>query len=236
MSHIHIPDGVLPLWIVAAGWVVTALLLALCIRRVDSGDVKRKLPLIGIVSALMIAGMTLEIVPIAYHINLSIIAGILLGPALAFVSVFIVDLIISMFGHGGITVVGLNTMVIGAEAVLGYYLFQAFRTVMAGRRAGWASALAAVMSLFLSTSIMLGVVYVSHINPAAALHTEEAAHDTHGGPAGDVETEGGLDFGRFVKTIFLLAPLGWALEAAVTGLVVSYLYRVRPDLVASEKT
>ncbi len=83
---------------------------------------------------------------------------------------------------------------------------------------------------------MLGIVYVSHINPAVALHTEETVHDADGGAAVDMEAHGSLDFGRFVKTIFLLAPLGWALEAAVTGLVVSYLYRVRPDLVASEKT
>ncbi len=232
----HIPDGVLPIWIVALGWVVTALLLALSIRRVNSEDVKRKLPLIGIVSALMITGMTLEIVPIAYHINLSIIAGILLGPALAFISVFIVDLIISMFGHGGVTVVGLNTIVIGAEAVLGYYLFQALRAVMARRQAGWPSALAVVMSLFLSTSIMLGIVYVSHANPSEVLHTEEVVSGADGGSAPHTGDHGSLDFGRFVKTIFLLAPLGWALEAAVTGLVVSYLYRVRPDLVASKGT
>lgn len=232
----HIPDGVLPIWIVALGWVVTALLLALSIRRVNSEDVKRKLPLIGIVSALMITGMTLEIVPIAYHINLSIIAGILLGPALAFISVFIVDLIISMFGHGGVTVVGLNTIVIGAEAVLGYYLFQALRAVMARRQAGWPSALAVVMSLFLSTSVMLGIVYVSHANPAEVLHTEEVVSGVDAGQAAHTDAHGSLDFRRFVKTIFLLAPLGWALEAAVTGLVVSYLYRVRPDLVASKGT
>lgn len=232
----HIPDGVLPIWIVALGWVVTALLLALCIKRVNSEDVKKKLPLIGIVSALMITGMTLEIVPIAYHVNLSIIAGILLGPALAFISVFIVDLIISMFGHGGITVVGLNTIVIGAEAVLGYYLFQAFRAVMVRRQAGWPSALAVVMSLFLSTSIMLGIVYISHANPSEVIHMEEVVSGVDAGAATHADTHGGLDFGRFVKTIFLLAPLGWALEAAVTGLVVSYLYRVRPDLVTSKGT
>ena len=29
MSHIHIPDGVLPLWLVLAGWIVTAALTAL---------------------------------------------------------------------------------------------------------------------------------------------------------------------------------------------------------------
>ncbi len=162
----HIPDGVLPMWIVTAGWIATALVLAFCIRRVSSIELRRKIPLVGIISALMIVGMSLEIVPIGYHVNLSVIAGIVLGPALAFISVFIVNLIISMFGHGGVTVVGLNTLVIGAEAVLGYYLFQLFRSVIGEKPLGWESSLAAFLSLLLSTSLMLGIVYLSHVSPA----------------------------------------------------------------------
>lgn len=218
----HIPDGVLPAWIIIAGWIATASILAFCIRSISPEDVKRKLPLIGIVSALMIVGMTLEIVPIAYHINLSIIAGILLGPALAFISVFMVDLLISMFGHGGVTVVGLNTLVIGAEAVLGYYLFLIFSGAMKNRSVGWSSALATVLSLLLSTFVMLGIVYVSHANPGVAI--------------GFGHGHQGIDFPRFVKTVLILAPLGWALEAAVTGLVITYLYRVRPDLILSGRS
>ena len=235
MSHIHIPDGVLPAWIVTAGWIVTASILAFCIRRVVRVDLKRKIPLIGIISALMIVGMTLEIVPIAYHINLTVVAGIVLGPALAFISVFIVDLIISMFGHGGVTVVGLNTIIIGAEAVLGYYLFQLFREVMANKSMFWESSLAALLSLFLSTSIMLGVVYISHVSPE---EIENIGHSVSG--TGTITNElrareDGINFSRFAKTVFILSPLGWVLESVITGLVVKYVFRVRPDLILPQR-
>src|SRR3989304_10251930 len=88
MSHIHIPDGVLPILLVVIGWIATAVILYLCIRRVRNVQLGRKIPLIGIVSAIMIVGMTLEIVPIAYHINMSVIAGIVLGTTLGFISFF----------------------------------------------------------------------------------------------------------------------------------------------------
>ena len=43
----------------------------------------------------------------------------MLGPALSFVSVFVVNLILALLGHGGITAVGINTLTIGIEAALG---------------------------------------------------------------------------------------------------------------------
>lgn len=234
MSHMHIPDGVLPLWIVLAGWVATVLILSFCIRRVERIDVKRKIPLIGIVSALMIVGMTLEIVPIAYHINLGVIAGIILGPALAFISVFIVDLIIAMFGHGGITVVGLNTIVTGAEAVLGYYLFQMFVVLLGKQSLGWASSLAVIVGLFLSTNVMLGIVYTSHIDLVKTFEIEHDKDTVHEGGVNQT-AHNRIDFVRFAKTVFILAPLGWLLEAVITGLVIKYVYRVRPDIIAVER-
>ena len=150
----------------------------------------------------------------------------MLGPSLAFIAVFIVDLLISMFGHGGVTVVGLNTIIIGAEAVLGYYLFHLFRVVTGNKSLFWASAAAALLSLFLSTSIMLGVVYLSHINPE---RMGNIGHFISG--AG-----GGINFPRFLKTVFVLSPLGWILESVITGLVVKYVFRVRPDLILEERT
>ena len=232
----HIPDGVLPLWIVLAGWIATALILSFCIRRVSSVDIKRKIPLIGIVSALMIVGMTLEIVPIAYHVNLSIIAGILLGPALAFISVFMVDLIIAMFGHGGITVVGLNTIVIGAEAMLGYYLFLMFRALIGKSSVGWASALAVIVGLFLSTGIMLGIVYASHTDPMKTFKIGQEIAGTDSATSETPTAETKIDIARFAKTVFIFAPLGWILEAVITGLAIKYVSRIRPDLILSESS
>jgi len=223
----HIPDGVLPVWLVAAGWIATALILAFCIRKVGGTDLKRKIPLLGIISAIMIVAMTLEIVPIAYHINLTVVAGIVLGPSLAFIAVFIVDLLISMFGHGGVTVVGLNTIIIGAEAVLGYYLFQLFRVVMGNKSMFQEALLAALLSLILSTSIMLGIVYLAHVGPESIGSAGHMISGTGGG---------GINFPRFAKTVFILSPLGWILESVITGLVVKYVYRVRPDLILQERS
>ena len=45
--------------------------------------------------------------------------GMMHGPALSFVSVFVVNLILALLGHGSITAVGINTLTIGIEAALG---------------------------------------------------------------------------------------------------------------------
>jgi len=235
MSHLHIPDGVLPLWLVAAGWIITGLILTFCIHRLKKFELMRKIPLIGIVSALMIVTMTLPVIPLAYHINLSVVAGIILGPTLAFISVFIVDLIIAMFGHGGITVVGLNTLVVGSEAVLGFFLFRFFKSVLGPGSLGWSSGIAAVLSLILSTSVLIGVVYTSQISPEVIVETAEHAHEP--GSAHSEETPAPKQEGNlkgFIKTIIALLAFGWVLEGAVTGLVVNYVSRLRPDIISPE--
>ena len=217
MSHLHIPDGVLPAWLVLAGWVITALILAFCIYRVRRVEITRKIPLIGIISALMIVCMTLPIIPFAYHVNLSVVAGIILGPALAFISIFIVDLIIAMFGHGGITVVGLNTIVIGAEAVLGYYLFLIFKLMLGNYSIGWSAGIAAVLSLILSTTILVLVLYTAHVSPELLVNSENA-NSTVG-------------INVFIKTALALLFFGWMLEGVITGLVIKYVSGIRPDLI-----
>ena len=126
MTHLHIPDGILPLWLWVSGLVVMTLVLAFSLFRLRRMDMKVKIPLLGALSATMLVAMTLEILPLAYHINLSVISGILLGPALGFVAAFIVNLILAFMGHGGITVMGLNTLLLGSEAVLGHVFFYLF--------------------------------------------------------------------------------------------------------------
>jgi cobalt/nickel transport system permease protein len=245
MSHIHIPDGVMPIWLVLAGWAATAVILYFCIRRVRDVELGRKIPLIGIVSALMILGMTLEIIPIAYHINMSVIAGIVLGPALGFISVFIVDLIIAMFGHGGVTVVGLNTLIVGTEAMLGFYFFRVLLSVFGvGRLSpGMSAALAAMLSLIISTCLMIGVVYISQINPERVLHVHKEnplGKKFSLEPRGENERheieDKRIDIETFAKAVFFLGVFGWILEGAITGFVIRYVSRVRPDLVLSEVT
>ncbi len=244
MSHLHIPDGVLPLWLIGLGWLVAGLLLALGIRSLRRVDRVRVVPHIGVMAALVIAAMSTEIVPIAYHINLTVLAGVVLGPAASMLAAFVVNLILALFGHGGITVVGLNTIIIGAEMAGGAVLFRGFSRALP-RRLGLAAGLTTVLTLFLSTTLMIGVVAVSQINPANARDlgalnpsTLSFSNPLHGGlfanrivtPEHALAHRGRLSLLRFAAAVYLLGAIGWTIEALLVGYMVAFIARVRPGL------
>ncbi|HEX2987082.1 MAG TPA: energy-coupling factor ABC transporter permease [Chloroflexota bacterium] len=243
----HIPDGVLPIWLIAAGWLLTVALLALASRSLQERVIGARLPLLGVMSALMLVAMSLELAPIGYHINLTVISGIVLGPALGFLAAFLVNLVLAFFGHGGITVVGLNTLIIGVEIVLGYYLFHGIRAIF-GLRPGVIveAGMTAVLALVCSTFLMFGIVALSNVNPGQVTHEEGAPrpstltfrnpvgqgalsiepfpHEEQPGPAQ------GIDLFTFMRLVLGLGSVGWILEALITGLIAGYVARVRPDL------
>lgn len=251
MSHIHIPDGVLPIWLVLLGWALTAGLLVLSVRRLGAGGARERLPLLGVVSAVMLVAFSVAIAPLGYHLNLSVVAGIVLGPALGFLAAFIVDLVLALMGHGGITVVGLNTLVLGSEVALGSYAFRGLRMLFRRRLdVGITAGLTTVLSLFASTLLMIGIVASSNINPAwqlpraAALEPETLAfRNPFGegilaielGPQREQTLAPALDIGTFARAVLALGAPGWLIEALVVGLLVRYLYHVMPDLVEAAR-
>ncbi len=234
MSHLHIPDGVIPIGWLAIGYLLTALILAVALWRVRGEEASRRLPRLGIVAALMLVGMSVEIGIIGYHINLSVLAGILLGPWLGFVAAFMVNLILALFGHGGITVVGLNTLIVGSETIIGGALYQLLQRRIKGQ---WAAAIAVVVTLALSTTLMIAIVALTRTEPALVFHGpsgnepapllsfELLSGSENGNPMAS------LDLVRFAELVYALGAIGWVIEAAFTAAVVGFFARTRPDLV-----
>ena len=235
MSHLHFPDGLLPLWLLAAGFLITFLILGVCLKKLKKDeDFVRKVSLLAVLSALMLVAMSIPLGFIHYHINLTVLVSLLLGPWLAFIGVFVVNFFLGFLGHGGFTVVGLNTLVVGSEVFLAYYIFFGFRRLLKTVPSVLG---ATVITLLLSSLLMVSIVTAAGLSPSWLEHDQHHDHDHHDHDyehhGHDHEHEGGFwgYLEAYAKFILPLLLLGALIEAAVTGGVVVYLHKVKPALV-----
>ncbi len=218
MSHIHIPDGVAQdiWWLLIIGYVITFLLLFFILRRLDREEIGSKVPLVGIMSALMLITMSVPLGFIPFHLNLASLCGIVVGPGLGFVAIFVVNLILAFMGHGGITVVGLNTLIIGIEVFVGSKLYGVFKRRI---KENFSSALATFIALILSTAITFSIIFIITGSSDAILHGH------HGG-----ETVRFLGYSGWIA-IFIIMLIGIILESMITSLIVTFLSKVKPELI-----
>jgi cobalt/nickel transport system permease protein len=238
MSHIHLPDGVLPVWLWVSGYFVAILVGAILLRFIKQKELTRRLPLLGMMAAAMVLGASVEIIPIAYHVNLTVITGILLGPYLIFLATFVVNAILALFGHGGITVIGLNTLILSIEGILGYLFFHLFWKVL--KRLAPAVFLATFLALLVSTFSMIGVVGVGTSHYEELIHQgrkgivgfEFSKEEEHHPEKGATEKE--VNLKRFIAIVLPLGFIGWVLEGVITVLIIRYIHRLRPDLLRLE--
>lgn len=240
MSHIHIPDGIIPFYIWLPGYILTFAIIYLVIKTSNKEQIKRVLPFTGIAAALMLIGMSVPLIIIPVHISLAVLTGILIGPKMAFLVVFVVSMILAMFGHGGITIVGLNALVIGSEVFIGAMLFKG----LAKKNLVVGTTIATVIALIVSMSMMVGII------GTYAGFAEVLPHETQVHVDEDHLEEEHLDEGHHndsplievIREINYLAFSGWValimivvagigLETLITVLIIRYFYKVRPDLI-----
>ncbi|HHU48857.1 MAG: energy-coupling factor ABC transporter permease [Caldicoprobacterales bacterium] len=244
MSHIHLPDGVIsPVWWITA-WIICITLLWLFARKLQGDELRRKTPIAGVIGALMLIFMSLPLGFIPVHLSLAVLSGILAGPGLGLIAAFAVNTVLALMGHGGFTTIGINTLLMGGEAVLGYYLFKA----ASGRIGAVISAITAnIIALTLSTALMIVIVSsAAGLTQALPIHS----HDDHGqaqhGQAHIDEGQYTEDKGseQSIENVQFLSLAGWSavtlvilagifIESLVTGLIVRFFSRVRPDLLDS---
>lgn len=222
MSHLHIPDGVLPLMVWLPGLVLATLLLVLSGRR--SPDAARHtLGYPSALGALLLAAMSVELPlgPLEYHLSLIGPLGVLLGAASGFQVVFVVVTILAFVGHGGFTVVGLNALVMGAGVALARPLYRLARR--------W---LAAPVSLATATALAQGVaglLWLAVVAIGMRLYPEllEAGHHGHAHAPAAGHAGNATLFGAVALPLW---ALGLVVEATVAFGIGGFLARVRPDL------
>lgn len=244
MSHIHLPDGVIPFvwWI--GGYIGALLVAFFVLRRIDKDSVRRKIPIAAVMAAVMLITMSVPLGFIPFHLNLSALAGILMGPGLGFVIAFVVNVFMAMMGHGGITVIGLNTLIIGAESVLAFLIYSGLHKKL---QKSLSSGISVALALVVSISLMIAVVGLSgaiDITGGTAFvgdkdhgHEYEEKHEVEKYAEEKHEEEKheeGFNLGFITLTgwaAFLTVVIsGILLESVLTALIVGFLAKARPDM------
>jgi cobalt/nickel transport system permease protein len=159
MSHLHIPDGILPLVLWAPG-LALALGVLFATSYASPGSGRLHLAFQSALGGIMLALMALP-VPITafdYCMTLAGPVGVLLGPAAGYQVSFVVTLMLALLGQGGFTVVGLNAFVLGLGAMVARPLYGRSVAALGPARA---MALATALSQLLSSACWVGLLLLS---------------------------------------------------------------------------
>ncbi len=195
----HIAEGVLPPPVLITGWGVTGLVSWAALRRIDGSD----LPKVAVMtSAFFVASLIhVPLGPASVHLVLNGLVGVLLG-ARAFPAILLgVTLQTILFQHGGVTVIGVNALVMGLPALAAHAIFRVHkRGTLPGRAAPFG---------FLAGG---GAALLSGILLALFL------------------ASAGEGFVAVAKLGFVAHLPVMLVEGAVTAAAVSFLSRVKPEL------
>jgi len=207
----HIPDGFLSWPVSLVTWVIAIALIALSLSRAQGEYQERAVPLMGVCAAFIFAAQMINF-PIpggtSGHLLGGTLAGVLLGPwagSLVMAVVFIVQAVV--FQDGGITVLGANITNMGLIGTFGgYYLYRTVRYALG--RDTW-------LGIGVGTAV---AAWVSVVVASLAAGIELGLSGTV--PLGVAITA--------MVSWHVLIGIG---EALITVLVVSYIWRTRPDLI-----
>jgi cobalt/nickel transport system permease protein len=194
----HVVDGILSTPVIVAGTAMAAVGIAVGLRRVDGV----RLPYCGLMGAAFFVASLVHVPlgPSNAHLILNGLLGIVLGlaalPAI-FVGLFLQAL---FFGYGGITVLGVNTIVMGVPAIICHYLFGP--RLRRQEDFGWLWGAAVGGSAIALTCAGLGA--------SLALS--------------------GREFLPAAQLLFVAHLPVLAVEAAITGTIVVFLQRVKPEV------
>lgn len=199
----HIADGIVSGPVIGAGFAGMALLAAATMRNVEMDEI----PKLSVAAAVFFVASFIHIplVVASIHLILNGLVGVILGKR-AFVAIMLGVILQSFFGFGGVTVIGVNAVMLGGGALLAYGVWQLRHYVSLPNKEVVFGALAGAFGIFFSGCVL-----------ALALVTTGEA------------------FLVSAKLVIQYHLVLMVLEGAVTGACVGFLAKVKPDLLAGQR-
>ncbi len=211
---VHIPDGILPPPVWIAGFGVTALATGLTLRQINhTSDPYEQIPKASLMTAAFFVGsaLYLPLGPTSIHLLLNGMMGIILG--LYSLPAILVGLIFQaiIVGHGGLTTLGINGVILGLPALLARPVFLLYRRFPQPYGIRWSMGAMAFLASALTTALTVLIFFLLLIS----------------------SLDQRLDVVAEQQAILVLSlshlPL-LLVEGLVAAFLVVFLHKVRPEL------
>ena len=211
----HMADALVSPVVGGTLWAVSAGTIAYCSSRVSRNLDERKVPLMGVLGAFIFAAQminfTIPATGSSGHLGGGLLLAILLGPSAAFLTISSVLMVQALFfADGGLLALGCNMFNLGAFPAFIAYPF--IYKKMVGRNPS--------QSRMVVAAIVAAVVGLQFGSVGVVLETVASGVAS-------------LPFNTF---LLLMQPIHLAIgivEGIVTALVVSFVYRARPEVLQS---
>ena len=199
----HLADGIVTGPVITIGFGVAAALAAVTMRKVDLEEI----PKISVVAAVFFVASFIHIplVVASVHLMLNGLAGVILGKR-AFMAIALGITLQAFFGFGGVTVIGVNCVMMGGGALFAYAVWQCRHLVSIPNKEVVFGALAGALGIFFSGCLL-----------ALALATT------------------GDEFLVAAKAVLGYHVVLMIIEGVVTGACVSFLLKTKPDLLSGQR-
>lgn len=213
----HISEGILPAQLCISGYGLTSLITWYSLRQINRlPNPQASIPKASLLTAAFFVASSIHIPvpPASVHLVLNGLLGTVLG-YYAFPSI-LVGLFFQaiMFGHGGLTTLGINALIMGIPALLAYQIFQLRHVLGNGIKEN------------LSMSIFGFIAGASAIGVSSLIFFTIIITNV---PSGfDSSLEQRVIYGLMISHIPLMG-----IEGILTAMIISFLRRVMPELLPS---
>jgi len=217
----HVPEGILPAEICISGYAVTSLITWYSLKEINKQpNPQEDIPKASLLTAAFFVASTIHIPipPASVHLVLNGLLGAVLGyyafPAIL-VGLFFQAV---MFGHGGMTTLGVNAIIMGLPALLAHQIFLLRHFLRKRLRKRLDDKILSSISAFLAGATAVGL--------SAALFFILII----------TNIPSDWDFAAEKTAIYALMlahiPL-MVIEGIFTAMVVSFIQRVKPEILPS---
>jgi len=199
----HIADGIVSGPVITAGFAATAVMALATMRNIELEEI----PKISVMTAIffVVDFIHVPIVVSSIHLIMNGLVGVILGKR-AFMAIMIGVILQAFFGFGGVSVIGVNSVMLGGGALLAYGIWQCRHLVSFANSEIIFGALAGALGIFFSGCILA----------LALLSTGEAFLVT-------------------AQAVLGYHVILMIIEGAVTGACVSFLLKTNPLLLAGQR-